>query len=84
METLDDKDIALLHFKQIYPINTIISKYLNKAEKTMIIEQNYSGHFAKLVKLETGKDFDLKILKYSGYCFSVEEIINKLKKSLEE
>lgn len=70
----DKKDYALLHFVQVYPVNKIISDYTKKAEKLVIIEQNATGQFEKLLKCEFGINFDKKLFKYSGLPFSIEEI----------
>ncbi len=74
------KDISLLHFNQVYPIHKKVGEYLQRADKTVIIENNSTSQFGRLIKLETGVDFDEKILKYNGMPFSVEEIAEKLKK----
>ena len=74
------KDISLLHFNQVYPIQEKVGKYLQKADKTVIVENNATSQFGRLIRLETGVDFDEKILKYNGMPFSVEEIAGKLKK----
>jgi 2-oxoglutarate ferredoxin oxidoreductase subunit alpha len=72
--------IAFLHFKQVYPLHPSTSDYLRKAEKTIIIENNPTSQFGKLIKLETGTQIDEAVLKYSGYPFSVEEIMDHLNK----
>lgn len=68
------KDYALVHFVQVYPIDKIIVDYVKKAQKVIIVEQNATGQFAKLLKGELGLDVDEKLLKYSGMPFSVEEV----------
>jgi 2-oxoglutarate ferredoxin oxidoreductase subunit alpha len=80
MELLEKEDISLLHFKQVYPLHPKTSDYLRKAEKTILIENNTTGQFGKLIKLNTGIDVDAKILKFNGLPFSVEELIDKLEK----
>ncbi|MFX0052315.1 MAG: 2-oxoacid:acceptor oxidoreductase subunit alpha [Candidatus Hermodarchaeota archaeon] len=75
--------VAFLHFKQVYPLHPSTSEYLQKAEKTIIIENNPTSQFGKLIKLETGIQIDETVLKYSGYPFSVEEIIEHLNKLIE-
>lgn len=80
MELMDDGDISFLHFKQVYPLHPDISKYLAKAEKTVIIENNATSQFSKLIKLCTGIEINDKILKYNGLPFSVEELVEKLEK----
>lgn len=68
------KDYALLHFVQVYPVDKIITQYVKKAQKTILIEQNATAQFAKLLKGESGINFDEKLLKYNGMPFSIEEI----------
>jgi len=75
-------DVALLHFKQVYPLPDQTAGYLQKAEKTIIVENNATSQFAKLIKLQTGIDVDEKILKYNGLSFFVEELAEKLKEAL--
>jgi 2-oxoglutarate/2-oxoacid ferredoxin oxidoreductase subunit alpha len=73
------KKTAHLHFTQVHPLPAGIGKYLSKAKQTIIVENNSNAQFAKLLKLATGIDVDRKILKYSGWQFSVEELAKKLK-----
>lgn len=78
LRIMNNRDIALLHFTQVYPLPDRVSDILKKAEKTVIIENNATSQFGKIIKLETGFDFDYKILKYNGMPFSVEEIVKKV------
>ncbi|MHA2281407.1 MAG: 2-oxoacid:acceptor oxidoreductase subunit alpha [Promethearchaeota archaeon] len=83
LEKLDRDDIGFLFFKQIYPIHENVLNYLIKAEIKISIEQNPTGQFAKLLENETHINMNHRILKYSGYVFSVEEIVDRLKKIIE-
>ena len=76
----NEYSIAFLHFLQIYPLPVNTLDYLNKAETTIIVENNATGQLANLIKLETGHKMAHKILKYSGYPFSVEELLEKIVK----
>ncbi|KKN13056.1 hypothetical protein LCGC14_1010260 [marine sediment metagenome] len=80
LEILKRDNVGFLHFKQIYPIHESVLNYLIKAEIKISIEQNPTGQFAKLLENETHINMNHRILKYSGYVFSVEEIVSKLKK----
>ena len=80
---LDSDKIAFLHFKQVYPLSSDTGKYLKKALKTIIFENNINSQFGNLIKLELGFDIDEAVLKYDGMPFSVEEVTNNLKKFLE-
>jgi 2-oxoglutarate ferredoxin oxidoreductase subunit alpha len=76
---LGTKDVAFLHFKQIYPLHPESIAYFKKAKKTVIVENNGTGQFGQLIRLQTGFDMDHKILKYNGLPFSVEELEERLK-----
>jgi len=82
VQKLGRDDVALLHFKQVYPLPEEAAGYLQKAEKTIIVENNAASQFAKLIKLYTGIGIDRKILKYNGLSFFVEELTEKLKEAL--
>jgi 2-oxoglutarate ferredoxin oxidoreductase subunit alpha len=75
----EGKKIGFLHFSQVFPIHIDTKKYLEKAKKSIIIENNPTSQFGNLLKLEIGFIFDERILKYNGFPFSVEEIKTKLK-----
>jgi 2-oxoglutarate ferredoxin oxidoreductase subunit alpha len=83
LEKLDRDDVGFLFFKQIYPVHKIVVDYLIRAEIKIAIEQNPTGQFAKLLENETHINMDHRILKHSGYTFSVEEIHDRLKKVIE-
>ena len=83
LEKLDRDDVGFLFFKQIYPVHKIVFDYLIKAEVKIAIEQNPTGQFAKLLENETHINMNHRILKHSGYTFSVEEIHDRLKKVIE-
>ncbi len=83
LERLNRDDISFLFFKQIYPVHEIVRDYLIKAEIKISIEQNPTGQFAKLLENETHINMNHRILKYSGYVFSVEEIVDRLKKIID-
>ena len=80
LETINSDKIAFLYFKQVYPLPSGIKDYLTKAKRIVIIENNATCQFGDLIKLHTGFEIKEKILKYSGLAFSVEEIIEGIKK----
>lgn len=84
LENIDDDKLAFLHFKQVYPMHLKTKKYLEKAKKLIIVENNVTSQFGKLIKLYTGIDIEHKLLKFNGMPFSVEELIEKISKILEE
>ena len=78
MECLCRDDVAFLYFKQVYPLHHNIKKYLSQARNIMIVENNATSQFGKLIKLQTGFEIEHKILKYDGHPFSVEEVVEKI------
>ncbi len=82
LQELGREDISFLHFKQVYPLYEGTRDYLHKAQKNIIIENNATSQFGKLIKLYTGVDIEAKILKYNGLVFSVEEVAAEIKKIL--
>ena len=80
---LNRDDVGFLFFKQIYPVHKAAFDYLIKAKIKISIEQNPTGQFGKLLENETHINMNHRILKHSGYTFSVEEIHDKLKNVIE-
>ena len=83
MHKLGQEGVAFLHFKQVYPLHPETVSYLQKARTTVIIENNATAQFGKLIELYTGRKIDKKILKYNGAPFSVEEIERNLNSFLD-
>lgn len=79
VEKIADDKMAFLHFKQIFPLHPDTAKYLKAAKKLVIVENNATSQFGQVIKMETGIDFNLRILKYNGMPFSVEELISRLR-----
>ncbi|MFH1721789.1 MAG: 2-oxoacid:acceptor oxidoreductase subunit alpha [Candidatus Altiarchaeota archaeon] len=80
---LNRDDVAALHFSQVYPIHPATKSLLEQASKTIILENNATSQFSRLLKIFTGHEFSHKILKYNGEPFSVEEVISRIKEVLK-
>ncbi len=80
LKRLENTEISFLHYKQLYPLHPDTGKYLEKAKKTILVENNATGQFAKLIKMETGIQIDDSVLKYNGLPFGVEEIVKNLRR----
>jgi 2-oxoglutarate/2-oxoacid ferredoxin oxidoreductase subunit alpha len=76
------RSIAMLHFSEIYPFPGTEKfdyvDYLKRAGKTIIIEQNATSQFARLMKTETGYDFTDRINRYDGRPFMIEELTGEI------
>ena len=84
LEKLGNKDVAMLHFSQVYPVPPIAESYLKKAQKVIFLEQNATGQFANLIKLTfDGVDARRRILKHDGFPFSVEQVMEAISKEVE-
>ncbi len=73
-----DEKIAMLHFSEIYPLPSRDSfdylDLLTNAKKTICVENNATGQFARLLRAETGFIFGAQIHKYDGRPFLLEEL----------
>lgn len=74
----NDKKIGYLYFKQVYPLSEKIQEYWQKAKEVIVIENNATGQFEKLIKQQFGLFSNRNIRKYNGLPFSVEEICESL------
>jgi 2-oxoglutarate ferredoxin oxidoreductase subunit alpha len=72
-----------LHFGQVYPLTREMVEPWNLEGKRIIaVENNATGQFAGLLKRELGLEVHHRVLKYSGKCFSVNELCRALKNHL--
>lgn len=71
-------DMTALHFSQVYPLPENLSSYFEGIKKIVVIENNFTGQFAQLLKLHDVR-IDETVLKYNGEPFSVEELTKKCK-----
>ncbi len=69
---------AFLYFKQVYPVPEVVTEYWAKAKEVVIIENNATGQFEKLLKREYGLSADRHVRKYNGLPFSVEDIFKQI------
>jgi 2-oxoglutarate ferredoxin oxidoreductase subunit alpha len=74
--------IAMLHFSEVFPLplreQFDYVGFLNKAKRTICIEQNASGQFSRLMRAETGFEFSAGVHRYDGRPFSVEQLIGEI------
>ncbi len=72
--------MAVLHFKQVYPIAPSVSDLIKKPKRLVMVENNATAQFAQIIKTQLNIDIPIKLLKYDGLAFSVEELTQRLKK----
>ena len=79
VQKLNAKGIQVggLIFSDVYPISEkCFEPYLRKGVKIINVEGNATNQFGKLIRMETGINFDEAINKYDGRPFSDEEIVS--------
>ncbi len=81
----DEIVVNQLHVKWIVPFHAdVISSILADSKKIIIVENNYSGQFARYLRSETGIKGDAHIRKYDGEPFMPHHIIDGIKAILED
>src|SRR5437867_4120869 len=72
-----------LHVKWIVPFHAAeISRLLARSRKVILVENNYSGQFARYLRSETGLDAHGHIRKYDGEPFMPHHIVEAVKEQL--
>lgn len=75
MKELGEK-ACLVHFTYIYPLDQRkILPFFSKGKRYVLVENNQTGQFGRLLREQTGIDIEEKLLKYDGKMFKPEEII---------
>ncbi|MCI4353065.1 MAG: 2-oxoacid:acceptor oxidoreductase subunit alpha [Thermoplasmata archaeon] len=68
----------LLRIPQVYPLATSqLVPLLSQAQKTLLVEANFSGQLGHLIRAETGIALPNRFLKYDGEPFTPMEIAQK-------
>jgi 2-oxoglutarate ferredoxin oxidoreductase subunit alpha len=72
-----------LHIKWITPFHAAeVSRLLSRSRKVIVVENNYSGQFARYLRSETGFDAHGHIRKYDGEPFMPHHIVEAVKAQL--
>jgi 2-oxoglutarate ferredoxin oxidoreductase subunit alpha len=80
MDILNYKKIALVACEQIYPLSEEYIRLISSPLIKIFVEGNATGQFARLTRSHTGIDASELILKYDGFQFTVEELVEKITK----
>jgi len=75
-------DVGLLHFNDIYPLSKDILTFIKSVPQPVVIEGNYQGQLARLLERETKIPFSLRINRYDGRPFFVNELMNQIQEVL--
>jgi len=80
---LNRDDVAFLHVKQLWPLHPDVAGHMRRAEKTILVENNATAQFGRILRMHAGIDVDATILKYNGMPFSVEDIAGGIEREAE-
>ena len=73
-----------LQIRYLVPFHSAeIKQILDNCRKTICVEANYTGQFARHLRAETGFSVDEKILKYDCEPFEPQQIVEEVKAILE-
>lgn len=79
---VDTHSIAMLHFSEVYPFplrnDFDYVELLNNAKLTICVENNVTGQFAKLMRMETGFEFGARINKFDGRPFGLDYLLGEI------
>ena len=78
LSRLKRTDVSAAHFSQVYPLHKDTASMLARAKRLVIVENNATSQFGRLLRLHTGFDITKRILKYDGMPFSVEELEKRI------
>jgi 2-oxoglutarate ferredoxin oxidoreductase subunit alpha len=71
------KIFDIIHFTWLYPLNEKkVEEAISQYKQVVIAENNATGLFEQVVKMETGIDFDASIRKFNGRPFFPYQLIN--------
>ena len=75
--------ISHMHFHEIYPLHVdYIKQVCEKYKNVICVENNATGQFASLLKMEVSISVENKILKYNGRPFYLDELMCELERNL--
>lgn len=72
------KKVNFVHFPIVSPLPENSFAILKDAKKLVLIENNFQGQFAEILRAETGLKVADKILRYDGRPFYEDELVGKI------
>jgi len=73
-------DCAVIHFNHVYPLDKEkVIKLFNQDKRYVLVENNSTGQFGKLLQMEIGIEIKEKVLRYDGRPITVKEVMVKVK-----
>ena len=75
---------AFLHCVQVFPLPAVLLEHLRQAEQIIVIENNATGQFARLLRAESGCTITKEWHKYNGLAYSVAEVVELLSQEVKK
>ena len=73
-------NVNLLHLSELWPFPTeAVAEALSITRNSYVVENNATGQLARLIRSETGKEINGKILKFDGRPFTPSNIAQQVK-----
>jgi 2-oxoglutarate ferredoxin oxidoreductase subunit alpha len=73
------KELATLHFAQVWPlVPELFLERLQRAKEVVAVEGNATGQLARLIRREAGFPIERRVLRYDGLPITPEFIIREL------
>jgi len=82
LELFRPASTSFLHCVQVYPLPKSVTDHLHRASQIIVIENNATGQFARLLRAETGISISKEWHKYNGLAFSVDEVVELLRREV--
>lgn len=81
----EGKDLSFMHFSELWPFPAAKTREtLQNINRLVVVENNATGQLARLVRQYTGRKEMEQVLKYTGRPFTLEELVDELRKVVPE
>jgi len=74
---------AFLYSPQVYPLSESYREHVRHTKRLIVVENNFTGQFGRILQREAGAEVHDCWLKYDGRPFSVEELVDRIEKGLK-
>lgn len=79
----DGLSVNLVHFSEVWPFPVeAAGRALQGARKTLAVEGNATGQFARLLRAETGHQVSGRILRFDGRPFTPAGVVEQIRKEV--
>jgi 2-oxoglutarate ferredoxin oxidoreductase subunit alpha len=72
--------VNMLHLNELWPFPAdSVARLIDTAPNCYVVENNATGQLARLIKQETGRSLDYRVLKFDGRPFTPQKIVKELR-----